>query len=287
METPPPNQPGLLLVSFSHVTLLKLLSSYRSFTKHPPHHRPSGTCQHYSILPTVREMTRTHSNLSATLQYWSSGLTQNTKANNCMGESQYIQPLMLPQTQTIAPPILPQWTHTPLHMTARPAVSERLGQTIQTGRVETQIQTAVFLDGPESSWTPALRALERPSTNAECQTNKLQIAMGVTTCAARWGRRRSESPEGMEISPATQPHQGNPEVPPTHPHGGVQGRGGRARLMGCVDPSGNERNSRWPEFHFCVTPSDTSVTSALMTSSRRERLLRVVRMHLGKTSIKQ
>lgn len=101
-----------------------------------------------------------------------SGLTQNTKTNNsCMGESQYIQPLMLPQTQTIAPPILPQWIHTSLHMTARPAVSERLGQTIQTSRVETQIQTTVFLDGPESSWTPVLWTLKHPSMNAECQTN--------------------------------------------------------------------------------------------------------------------
>lgn len=48
METPPPDQPGLLLVSFSHVPMLKLLSNYRSFTQHPP--PPSGTCQHYPIL---------------------------------------------------------------------------------------------------------------------------------------------------------------------------------------------------------------------------------------------
>lgn len=44
--------------------------------------------------------------------------------------------------------------------------------------------------------------------------------MGVTTCAARWGRGRSESPEGMKISLAMQQNQGKPEVSSRHMEAG-------------------------------------------------------------------
>lgn len=74
--------------------------------------------------------------------------------------------------------------------------------------------------------------------NAECQTNKLQNVMGVTTCAARWGRGRSESPEGMKISLAMQQNQGKPEVSSRHMEA-CRIEVNDVRV--CVDPRGKER----------------------------------------------
>lgn len=62
--------------------------------------------------------------------------------------------------------------------------------------------------------------------------------MGVTTRAARWGRGRSESPEGMKISLAMQQNQGKPEVSSRHMEAGrIEVNDVRV----CADPSGKER----------------------------------------------
>lgn len=153
-----------------------------------------------------------------------------------MGKSQYVWPLMLPQSQTIAPThaILSEWIHTSLlglHMTASPAVSERLGQTIQTSLAWKHTNTAaVFLDGPESSWTwSVLCTLQTPSMNAACQTNSLQILIGITTWAASWRRHNREVGQVRE--------------------GPGQDKSGRACLMICayvwIQVEINSHNSPW------------------------------------------